>query len=56
MARLEATGASTTVWDEVAAEIEARQDAAEDIVATDPSITERVRERLLEALEPSIAE
>ncbi|MFI5635170.1 hypothetical protein ACIA8E_38675 [Streptomyces sp. NPDC051664] len=56
LARLEATGASSKVWDEVAAEIEARQDAAEDIVATDPSITERVRERLLEALEPSIAE
>ena len=56
LARLEATGASTKVWDEVAAEIEARQDAAEDIVATDPSITERVRERLLEALQSSIAE
>ncbi|WP_326793981.1 hypothetical protein OHA79_52135 (plasmid) [Streptomyces sp. NBC_00841] len=56
LARLEATGASTKVWDEVVAEIGARQDAAEDIGATDPSITERVRERLLEALEPSIAE
>ncbi|MGW7821887.1 hypothetical protein ACWGLF_28055 [Streptomyces puniciscabiei] len=33
----------------------ARKDAARDIVAADPSITERVRERLLEALEPSIA-
>lgn len=53
---LEATGASTKVWDEVAAEIEGRQDAAGDIAATDPSMTERVRERLLEALQPSIAE
>ncbi|GAA2263567.1 hypothetical protein [Streptomyces indiaensis] len=33
----------------------ARKDAARDIVAADPSINERVRERLLEALEPSIA-
>ncbi|WP_327425687.1 hypothetical protein OG612_42570 (plasmid) [Streptomyces sp. NBC_01527] len=56
LAPLEATGASTKVWDEVAAEIEGRQDAAGDIAATDPSMTERVRERLLEALQPSIAE
>lgn len=59
LARLEATGCpagSTKARDEVEAELAARQDAAQDIVATDPSITERVRERLLEALEPSIAE
>lgn len=45
----------TAAQEKVAAESAARRAAAEDIVATDPSITERVRERLLEALEPSIA-
>ncbi|WP_329167320.1 hypothetical protein OHB49_44510 (plasmid) [Streptomyces sp. NBC_01717] len=56
LARLDATGSGTKARDEVVAELWARQDADEDIVATDPSITERVRERLLEALKPSIAE
>ncbi|MFC8263760.1 hypothetical protein ACFUNF_40725 [Streptomyces sp. NPDC057291] len=56
LARLGATGSRTKARDEVVAQLWARQDAAENSVATDPSITERVRERLLEALEPSIAE
>ncbi|MEV7980852.1 hypothetical protein ACFY6U_50600 [Streptomyces sp. NPDC013157] len=48
-------GGRTKAQDEVGFEFAARRDAARDIVAADPSITERVRERLLEALEPSIA-
>lgn len=48
-------GGRTKAQDEVGSEFAARRDAARDIVAADPSITERVRERLLEALEPSIA-
>lgn len=50
-----ARGGRTKAQDEVGSEFAARRDAARDIVAADPSITERVRERLLEALEPSIA-
>ncbi|MGK5628433.1 hypothetical protein [Streptomyces sp. URMC 123] len=49
-------GGHTMAQDEVAADLAARRDAARDIVAADPSVTERVRERLLEALEPSVAE
>ncbi|WP_432171182.1 hypothetical protein [Streptomyces sp. 1222.5] len=45
----------TKAQDEVGFEFAARRDAARDIVAADASITERVRERLLEALEPAIA-
>ncbi|MEU8550516.1 hypothetical protein AB0C81_26645 [Streptomyces roseoverticillatus] len=60
LARFEAAagprGGRTKARDEIAAEFAARKAAAQDIVAADPSITERVRERLLEALEPSIAE
>ncbi|MFH7340633.1 hypothetical protein [Streptomyces sp. KHY 26] len=50
-----ARGGRTKAQDEVGLEFAARRDAARDIVAAYPSITERVRERLLEALEPSIA-
>ncbi|MGK5545699.1 hypothetical protein ACSNOH_13345 [Streptomyces sp. URMC 127] len=60
LARFEAAagprGGSTKAQDDVVAEFAARKAAAQDIIAADPSITERVRERLLEALEPSIAE
>ncbi|MGW3954059.1 hypothetical protein ACWEKM_24770 [Streptomyces sp. NPDC004752] len=48
-------GGRTKAQDEVGFEFAARRDAARDIVVADPSIAERVRERLLEALEPSIA-
>ncbi|MGW2426625.1 hypothetical protein ACWC0C_47060 [Streptomyces sp. NPDC001709] len=50
-----ARGGRTKAQDEVGFEFAARRDAARDIVAADASITERVRERLLEALEPTIA-
>lgn len=40
----------------VASEFAARRAAAEDILATDPSITELVRERLVDALLPYAAQ
>ncbi|MFE7614324.1 hypothetical protein [Streptomyces sp. NPDC057496] len=42
--------------DEAGAEIAARLDAARDILATDPTITELVRERLVDALLPYAAQ
>ncbi|GAA3381198.1 hypothetical protein GCM10020367_71530 [Streptomyces sannanensis] len=42
--------------DEAGAEIAARMDAARDIVATDPSIAELVRERLVDVFLPYAAQ
>lgn len=60
LARYEAAagprGGHTKAQEEILSEFAARQHAARDIVEADPTIIERVRERLLEALEPSIAE
>ncbi|MFI1510211.1 hypothetical protein [Streptomyces sp. NPDC020597] len=49
-------GGRTKAQDEVGFEFAARRDAARDIVAADPSITELVRERLVDALIPHAAQ
>ncbi|MCL7496051.1 hypothetical protein M8I34_32300 [Streptomyces sp. MCA2] len=50
------TKGKTKARNEVIAESEARRDAARDIVAADPSITARVRERLVDVLLPYAAQ
>lgn len=50
------TKGKTKARDEVVAEAGARWDAARDILAADPSITERVRERLVDVLIPYAAQ
>ncbi|MFE6743883.1 hypothetical protein [Streptomyces tubercidicus] len=49
------TKGKTKVRNEVIAAFGARRDAARDIVAADPSITARVRERLVDVLLPYAA-
>ncbi|MEW2497540.1 hypothetical protein AB0942_28995 [Streptomyces nodosus] len=49
-------GGRTKAQDEVGFEFAARRDAAQDIVAADPSITELVRERLVDLLLPYAAQ
>ncbi|WP_310729230.1 hypothetical protein [Streptomyces sp. N2A] len=50
------TKGKTKARNEVIAEFGARRDAARDIVAADPSITARVRERLVDVLLPYAAQ
>ncbi|MFJ6792023.1 hypothetical protein [Streptomyces angustmyceticus] len=60
LARWDAAAAVTkgknTARSEVIAASGARRDAARDIVAADPSITARVRERLVDVLLPYVAQ